>query len=73
MPPLCLSPSIQVSRIANTMLRATTLVPPKRKRFCHSGDANGEEEAELEKSSKRERDAMMKIGEEGMTKGRSNA
>lgn len=35
-PALCLDPSTQASRIANSMLRATTLRPPKRKRFCHS-------------------------------------
>jgi hypothetical protein len=39
-PALCLDPSIQTSRIANSMLRATTLRPPKRKRFCNSGECN---------------------------------
>ncbi|GAA5878592.1 hypothetical protein JCM16303_002134 [Sporobolomyces ruberrimus] len=57
-PPLCLDPSIQTSRIANSMLRATTLRPPKRKRFCNSGECDdgsneneNEEEAEIDDST----------------------
>ncbi|CEQ40344.1 SPOSA6832_01980, partial [Sporobolomyces salmonicolor] len=71
MPPLCLSPSIQTSRIANSMLRATTLRPPKRKRFCSDeceDDADGEEG---QKREREEHERLMKIGDEGMprTKG----
>lgn len=43
-PALCLDPSIQASRIANSMLRATTLRPPKRKRFCNSGECDNDED-----------------------------
>ncbi|GAA5907800.1 Spt20p [Sporobolomyces salmoneus] len=78
-PPLCLDPSIQTSRIANSMLRATTLRPPKRKRFCNSGecddgdDAEEEEEAEEENEgipseemmSKKERDSYEKLMKTG--------
>ncbi|GAA6060514.1 hypothetical protein JCM10212_005595 [Sporobolomyces blumeae] len=72
MPPLCLDPSIQTSRIANSMLRATTLRPPKRKRFCGTGDCHGGEQGE--EGSKREREdheRLMKVGDEGFptTKG----
>jgi len=42
-PALCLDPSIQTSRIANSMLRATTLRPPKRKRFCNSGECDDDD------------------------------
>ncbi|GAA5838943.1 hypothetical protein JCM11251_003745 [Rhodosporidiobolus azoricus] len=70
--PLCLSPSLQTSRIANSMLRATTLRPPKRKRFCSTGDC--EEDDEGEEGQKREREEhekLMKTGDEGVprTKG----
>lgn len=73
MPPLCLSPSIQVSRIANTMLRATTLPPPKRNRSSHVDVANEEEDREQEKLDREERDRVMKIGDEGIGKGYANA
>ncbi|GAA5829796.1 hypothetical protein JCM3766R1_001308 [Sporobolomyces carnicolor] len=43
-PALCLDPSTQASRIANSMLRATTLRPPKRKRFCHSDSQSDDDD-----------------------------
>lgn len=56
------------------MLRATTLRPPKRKRFCGSGEC-GDDAADLgagtEEGSKRERDEhekLMKVGDEGVAK-----
>ncbi|GAA6002346.1 hypothetical protein JCM10207_001075 [Rhodosporidiobolus poonsookiae] len=73
-PPLCLSPSMQTSRIANSMLRATTLRPPKRKRFCSAGDC--EEDEEGEEGQKREREAhekLMKVGDEGVPRTRGPA
>ncbi|GAA5829040.1 hypothetical protein JCM5353_000877 [Sporobolomyces roseus] len=80
LPPLCLDPSIQTSRIANSMLRATTLRPPKRKRFCSSGDcddashnhshsptmANSAEGRE--KRELEEHEKLMKVGDEGILK-----
>lgn len=73
-PPLCLSPSIQTSRIANSMLRATTIRPPKRKRFCGSGE--GDEDDVGEEGQRREREEyerMMKLGDEGVGRGRGHA
>lgn len=73
--PLCLSPSMQTSRIANSMLRATTLRPPKRKRFCSTGDCDDEGEAqeggEEGQKEREEHEKLMKVGDEGVprTKG----
>lgn len=72
MAPLCLSPSIQATRVSNTMLRATTLRPPKRKRFCHTEDAD-EEGGESEKREREEREKLMKIGDEGISRARGTA
>lgn len=74
-PALCLSPSIQTSRIANSMLRATTLRPVKRKRFCGSaeGDDEGEEGEEGTRKEREERERIMKIGDEGVGRGRGHA
>lgn len=75
--PLCLSPSIQVSRIANSMLNATTVRPPKRKRFCATASdesaAGSDVDDATAPASKRERDERekwMKIGDEGVGRGR---
>lgn len=72
MPPLCLSPSMQTNRVANSMLRATTLRPPKRKRFCSSGDCEDDEDGEEgQKKEREEHEKLMKVGDEGVprTKG----
>ncbi|GAA5959681.1 hypothetical protein JCM3765_007237 [Sporobolomyces pararoseus] len=55
-PPLCLDPSIQTSRIANSMLRATTLRPPKRKRFCNSGECDNDDDNEANTLEDQEED-----------------
>ncbi|BGP16005.1 Transcription factor spt20 [Rhodosporidiobolus nylandii] len=70
-PALCLSPSIQTSRIANSMLRATTLRPPKRKRFCSTGECDNEDGEEGQKREQEEHEKLMKVGDEGVprTKG----
>ncbi|KAM0787702.1 hypothetical protein ACM66B_003762 [Microbotryomycetes sp. NB124-2] len=71
--PLCLSPSLQTTRIANSMLGATSLRPPKRKR---ARDGEQEEELDEEEGLKREREEyerMMKLGDEGIGRGRSHA
>ncbi|KAM0748308.1 hypothetical protein T439DRAFT_328289 [Meredithblackwellia eburnea MCA 4105] len=71
--PLCLSPSLQTTRIANIMQRATASRPHKRKRFC---DADGDEEddgEEAERKAREEREKIMKIGDEGVGRGRSHA
>ncbi|GAA6015066.1 hypothetical protein JCM11491_001647 [Sporobolomyces phaffii] len=79
-PPLCLDPSIQTSRIANSMLRATTLRPPKRKRFCNSGECNDNDDDgdrddtaddAADEGTKRDKDAyekLMRTGDEGIAK-----
>lgn len=72
MPPLCLSPSMQTNRVANSMLRATTLRPPKRKRFCSSGDCEDDGDGEEgQKKEREEHEKLMKVGDEGVprTKG----
>ncbi|GAA5977647.1 hypothetical protein JCM11641_006888 [Rhodosporidiobolus odoratus] len=70
-PPLCLDPSMQTSRIANSMLRATTLRPPKRKRFCSTGECQEDAAVEGEKREQEEHEKLMKVGDEGVprTKG----
>ncbi|KAK4047739.1 Transcription factor spt20 [Microbotryomycetes sp. JL201] len=71
--PLCLSPSLQTTRIANSMLGATSLRPPKRKR---PRDGEQEEELDEEEGLRREREEyerMMKLGDEGIGRGRSHA
>lgn len=68
--PLCLSPSLQTTRLANTMLRATSLRPPKRKKFCHT-DQEGEEDEN--QGEKEEWERMMKLGDEGVGRGRTHA
>ncbi|KAL8279017.1 hypothetical protein RQP46_008686 [Phenoliferia psychrophenolica] len=72
--PLCLSPSLQTTRIANMMHRATASRPHKRKRFCSAGegdeDVDGEEAARKERE---EREKIMKIGDEGVGRGRGHA
>ncbi|GAA6002229.1 Spt20p [Rhodotorula paludigena] len=75
MPPLCLSPSMQTSRIANSMLRATTLRPPKRKRFCSTGDCDDADEdgEEGQKREKEEHEKLMKVGDEGVPRTRGPA
>ncbi|GAA6050189.1 hypothetical protein JCM3770_000445 [Rhodotorula araucariae] len=74
MPPLCLSPSIQTSRIANSMLRATTLRPPKRKRFCSTGECDdGDEGEELQKREREEHEKLMMVGNEGVPRTRGPA
>ncbi|GAA5942113.1 hypothetical protein JCM3775_007405 [Rhodotorula graminis] len=74
MPPLCLSPSIQTSRIANSMLRATTLRPPKRKRFCSSGECDdGDDGEEGHKREREEHEKLMKVGDEGVPRTRGPA
>ncbi|KWU46291.1 hypothetical protein RHOSPDRAFT_32293 [Rhodotorula sp. JG-1b] len=74
MPPLCLSPSIQTSRIANSMLRATTLRPPKRNRFCSTGDcSDGEDGEEGQKREREEHEKLMKVGDEGVPRTRGPA
>lgn len=73
-PPLCLSPSLQTTRIANSMLRATTLRPPKRKRERASGDAEDDEDGEEGgRREREEREKLMKIGDEGVGRGRGHA
>jgi hypothetical protein len=74
MPPLCLSPSIQTSRIANSMLRATTLRPPKRNRFCSTGDcSDGDDGEEGQKREREEHEKLMKVGDEGVPRTRGPA
>lgn len=74
MPPLCLAPSIQTSRIANSMLRATTLRPPKRNRFCSTGDcSDGDDGEEGQKREREEHEKLMKIGDEGVPRTRGPA
>jgi len=73
--PLCLSPSLQASRIANSMLHATTLRPPKRKR-CAQPAESGDEADDGEESQRRareERDKMMRLGDEGVGRARGHA
>ncbi|GAA6042292.1 hypothetical protein JCM8097_000619 [Rhodosporidiobolus ruineniae] len=78
-PPLCLSPSLQTSRIANSMLRATTLRPPKRKRFCSTGECDeggNTAEAGTEEGQRKEREEherLMKVGDEGVPRTRGPA
>ncbi|GAA5928719.1 Spt20p [Sporobolomyces koalae] len=83
-PPLCLDPSLQTNRIANSMLRATTLRPPKRKRFCGSGECDEkqqqlddeddevidqqDEEAEPSKRERDQHEKLMRVGDEGISK-----
>ncbi|KAI5480495.1 hypothetical protein MNV49_000648 [Pseudohyphozyma bogoriensis] len=72
--PLCLDPSIQTTRIANMMQLATASRPHKRKRFCETAD--GEEDDAGEEAVRREREErerMMKIGDEGVGRGRGHA
>lgn len=74
MPPLCLSPSIQTSRVANSMLRATTLRPPKRNRFCSTGEcSDGDDGEEGQKREREEHEKLMKIGDEGVPRTRGPA
>ncbi|GAA5870304.1 hypothetical protein JCM3774_004636 [Rhodotorula dairenensis] len=74
MPPLCLSPSIQTSRIANSMLRATTLRPPKRNRFCSTGEcSDGDDGEEGQKREREEHEKLMKVGDEGVPRTRGPA
>ncbi|BGP39914.1 Transcription factor spt20 [Rhodotorula kratochvilovae] len=74
MPPLCLSPSLQTSRIANSMLRATTLRPPKRKRFCSTGECDdGDDGEEGQKREREEHEKLMKVGDEGVPRTRGPA
>ncbi|GAA5981798.1 hypothetical protein JCM10908_004612 [Rhodotorula pacifica] len=74
MPPLCLSPSVQTSRIANSMLRATTLRPPKRNRFCSTGDcSDGDDGEEGQKREREEHEKLMKVGDEGVPRTRGPA
>ncbi|KAK4056874.1 Transcription factor spt20 [Microbotryomycetes sp. JL221] len=64
---------IVTSRIANSMLRATQLRPPKRKR---SREGDTDEELDEEEGLRREREEyerMMKLGDEGVGRGRSHA
>ncbi|GAA5851399.1 hypothetical protein JCM8547_004233 [Rhodosporidiobolus lusitaniae] len=71
--PLCLSPSMQTSRIANSMLRATTLRPPKRKRFCSTGDCEEPEQGEEGQKEREEHEKLMKVGDEGVPRTRGPA
>lgn len=73
-PPLCLSPSLQTTRLANTMLRATTLRPPKRKRSCNFAEGDEDEEGgEVARKEREEHERLMKIGDEGVGRGRGHA
>ncbi|KAK4703439.1 transcription factor SPT20, partial [Phenoliferia sp. Uapishka_3] len=72
--PLCLSPSLQTTRIANMMHRATASRPHKRKRFCHSGEGDEDEDGEeATRKEREEREKIMKIGDEGVGRGRGHA
>ncbi|PRQ70249.1 hypothetical protein AAT19DRAFT_11481 [Rhodotorula toruloides] len=58
---------ILTNRVANSMLRATTLRPPKRKRFCSSGDCEDDEDGEEgQKKEREEHEKLMKVGDEGV-------
>ncbi|SCV74064.1 BQ2448_6496 [Microbotryum intermedium] len=72
--PLCLSPSLQTSRIANSMLRATTPRPPKRKRSRAASEGEAEEDGEdVLRREREEHEKMMKLGDEGVSRGRGHA
>ncbi|KDE03039.1 hypothetical protein MVLG_06429 [Microbotryum lychnidis-dioicae p1A1 Lamole] len=72
--PLCLSPSLQTSRIANSMLRATTLRPPKRKRSRAASEGEtGEDGEDVLRREREEHEKMMKLGDEGVSRGRGHA
>lgn len=56
------------------MLRATTPRPLKRKRFCGSNEGDDDEDGEEgSRKEREERERMMKIGDEGVGRGRGNA
>lgn len=56
------------------MLRATTLRPPKRNRFCSTGDcSDGDEGQEGQKREREEHEKLMKVGDEGVPRTRGPA
>lgn len=72
--PLCLSPSLQTSRIANSMLHATTLRPPKRKRCSQPAESDDPDDGEeSQRREREEREKMMKLGDEGVGRARGHA
>lgn len=55
------------------MLRATTLRPPKRKRFCGTECDEDEDGEEGLRREREEHERMMRLGDEGIGRGRGHA
>lgn len=72
--PLCLSPSTQACRIANSLLHATTIRPLKRKRCTQPADSEeGEDGEEVQRREREEHDKLMRMGDEGVGRARGPA